>query len=214
MPANRRLGRRHIGACKRRPAFEGRSPVGGAAPVRDPGAAHPSTHMPASVGHEWLPPGCPPASPDGLDQGPAPGLSSLEAGSGFLSSRGSGKPSPALADRRWELLKKRRAPLPQNRPDPTFTRPLSNRRSRPNCDIGSASSGRPLPDPTADLLDPFSRRNVRFRESGRTRRRCRRPPLTSLNRASVTGGGLCLRIGRDGGAADASGRAPEATDVE
>jgi len=32
-----------------------------------------------------------------------------------------------------------------------FAGPLSNRRSRPNCDIGRAGSGRPLPDPTADL---------------------------------------------------------------
>ena len=39
MPRNHHPGRRHIGACKRGPAFEGQSPIGGPAPVRDPRAA-------------------------------------------------------------------------------------------------------------------------------------------------------------------------------
>jgi hypothetical protein len=42
------------------PAFEGHSPFRGAAPVRDPGAVQPLTHMAAGVRHEWLPPRCPP----------------------------------------------------------------------------------------------------------------------------------------------------------
>jgi hypothetical protein len=42
------------------PAFEGQSAIGGAAPVRDPQAAQPLTHMAAGVRHEWLPPRCPP----------------------------------------------------------------------------------------------------------------------------------------------------------
>jgi hypothetical protein len=41
-------------------AFEGQSAIGGAAPVRDPQAAQPLTHMAAGVRHEWLPPRCPP----------------------------------------------------------------------------------------------------------------------------------------------------------
>ena len=34
----------------------------------------------------------------------------------------------------------------------------------------------------------------------------------SVARASVAGGGLCLRIGRDGGGSDAKGQAAEACD--
>ena len=42
------------------------------------------------------------------------------------------------------------APAAQRRFRP-FAGSPSNREKRPNCDIGRASSGRPLPDPTADL---------------------------------------------------------------
>ena len=55
--------RRHIGACNNMAGVRGQSAIGGAAPVGDPGAAQPLTHMAAGVRHEWLPPRCPPEAP-------------------------------------------------------------------------------------------------------------------------------------------------------
>jgi Transposase DDE domain group 1 len=66
--------------------------------------------------------------------------------------------------------------------EPMFTGPFPNRRSRPNCDIGRAGSGRPLPDPAADLgtLSVQGQNRAvltRFRTQPTANRWARRQPL-------------------------------------